>query len=621
MIGSHFLKVVTTILLLRVSGSWADSKPKPPNKWCGKCYEVANLKNPECALPADSFFNAKYPPANDAAIFSCNPRFSGYLPEELSKSVEIILDAGELGGNHKDRASTSKRIVKIYDASGRVLATEEIGYPSRGNILKVPGTKLVGGEGVQDSQNGDNEARQVKYKCTLQGGDGQKAIHGKGTFDLLPEREKGSIVTVDYLSGALRARKVGKQGYDHTFFPFGFYTSWDWIQGQNLDIVMKQMKEDGLTMIHPVPDYGRIADADPAAIANVTKFLDAAERNGLWVAYDLRSSYKNDSSVAFQVNAVKYHPALLTVYTADEPDQGDPLDATTNAYNLVRQPALDGGAHPVSLVLNCEDYYYDRYARGAEIIAQDAYPVSVNTTFSRRWNTTCTLEYGDCGCDMCSGTNNLSDSTVRNQVYQQRLRIMEAEQQVSKSLPGAPVKGRAPIWAVLQGFGAPEEYWPRGPTLDEFVVMAIGGFARGASGIMPWQYSIATDEIRRSAAQKTAHFIHLVSRHVLWDKNTTSHRLDGLDVKAEPGVDVGGWKISNGQILLLLANPGNGDAGGYRAQSFWVKDLNLPNDTKITRLVDTHPGEGSFRLEDGVFKVNLGPLQGVAILLGEHTQK
>ena len=51
-------------------------------------------------------------------------------------------------------------------------------------------------------------------------------------------------------------------------------------------------------------------------------------------------------------------------YTADEPDgTSDPLDDTMMASNLIS--SLDGGDgqggigyHPVSLVLNCEDYYF-----------------------------------------------------------------------------------------------------------------------------------------------------------------------------------------------------------------------------------------------------------------------
>lgn len=333
-----------------------------------------------------------------------------------------------------------------------------------------------------------------------------------------------------------------------------------------------------------------------------------------------------------QVNTFKYHPAVLTFYTADEPDQGDPLDATTKSYDLIRQPELDGGAHPVSLVLNCADYNFDRYARGAEILAQDAYSVSVNTTFSRRWNTTCTVDFGDCGCDNCGGVNNLSDSTVRNQVFQTRLSIMEASQNHdsgsdsgngtdSTHATPTPVKGRTPIWAVLQGFGAPEEYWPRGPTVDEFVVMAVGGFARGASGIMPWEYSIATKEIRTTANSETSEFITALSKVVLWDKHSTSSRLHGFRVVKPDahtaGVDVGGWKTSDGRIVLLLANPGNGDKNGkYSDAEFQVDGLGVSPGAQVQTIFDSHQGKSSIHVDEhGSVSGHLGPLQAKAIVI------
>jgi len=72
----------------------------------------------------------------------------------------------------------------------------------------------------------------------------------------------------------------------------------------------------------------------------------------------------NSTSVTEQVNRIKSRPNLLLWYTADEPDgTSDPLDATLNSYNLVT--SLDGGDgkggigyHPVSLVLNCQNYHF-----------------------------------------------------------------------------------------------------------------------------------------------------------------------------------------------------------------------------------------------------------------------
>jgi hypothetical protein len=72
----------------------------------------------------------------------------------------------------------------------------------------------------------------------------------------------------------------------------------------------------------------------------------------------------NASEVTAQVNRIKLRPNLLVWYTADEPDgTSDPLDATLKSSNLIQ--SLEGGDgtggagyHPVSLVLNCENYFF-----------------------------------------------------------------------------------------------------------------------------------------------------------------------------------------------------------------------------------------------------------------------
>lgn len=105
------------------------------------------------------------------------------------------------------------------------------------------------------------------------------------------------------------------------------------------------------------------------------------EEVGLYLVYDMRKSvrkflvpsvhldildsdYMNATAVTEQVNMIKSRPNLLTWYTGDEPDgTSDPLNATFIASRLVQ--SLDGGDgeggagyHPVSLVLNCENYFF-----------------------------------------------------------------------------------------------------------------------------------------------------------------------------------------------------------------------------------------------------------------------
>jgi hypothetical protein len=140
--------------------------------------------------------------------------------------------------------------------------------------------------------------------------------------------------------------------------------------------------------------------------------------------------------VTSQVTTYKSRPNLLLWYSADEPDGSeDPLNATSMAYSTITSIDV---YHPVSLVLNCQDYQFQSYAAGADIILQDTFMIGNNVTWSNEWNTPCTPDYGDCGCDNCKGV--FEDISNRMDEYTQRMQILGWE--LEKSL-----------WAVPQGFG------------------------------------------------------------------------------------------------------------------------------------------------------------------------
>lgn len=124
------------------------------------------------------------------------------------------------------------------------------------------------------------------------------------------------------------------------------------------------------------------------------------QQNGMYIMFDMRYVYQDAANVTAQVNSFKNWTNLLLWYTADEPDgSSDPLNATSTTYDLIYN--LDG-YHPVSLVLNCQDYYFTSYAAGADIIMQDVYIIGANVNTSLMFDTPCTPTYGDCGCDNCS---------------------------------------------------------------------------------------------------------------------------------------------------------------------------------------------------------------------------
>jgi len=195
----------------------------------------------------------------------------------------------------------------------------------------------------------------------------------------------------------------------------------------------------------------------------------------------LASSYQDPVSVSTQVETLKHRKNLLLWYTADEPDgPGDPLTATRAAYDLIHE--LDG-YHPVSIALNCADHFFEDYVSGADIILPDIYMVGNNVTFSTKYNTPCTKDFGCCGCDNCEGR--FEDISKRLDEARTRLRILGWEKTKL-------------IWAVTQAFGGEEyvpffchvskiyslgsRFWSRPPTGREWLAQALLSINHGARG-------------------------------------------------------------------------------------------------------------------------------------------
>ena len=115
-------------------------------------------------------------------------------------------------------------------------------------------------------------------------------------------------------------------------------------------------------MVHLVPPFD-----------GVEKALDRMEQLGLWFIYDMRwwvyrvmpgikmfnffsRTFQNLTSVEEQVLSIRGRPNLLVWYTSDEPDGWVyPLDKPKLAAEKIKE--LDA-YHPVSVVLNCGDYYF-----------------------------------------------------------------------------------------------------------------------------------------------------------------------------------------------------------------------------------------------------------------------
>lgn len=92
------------------------------------------------------------------------------------------------------------------------------------------------------------------------------------------------------------------------------------------------------------------------------------------------------TSLSAQVLSARKRRSLLLWYTADEPDgTSDLLAGPQSAAERINE--LDHGYHPVSLVLNCFDWYFEKYTAGSDIVLQDTYPVGINATWSTQYDT------------------------------------------------------------------------------------------------------------------------------------------------------------------------------------------------------------------------------------------
>ena len=214
------------------------------------------------------------------------------------------------------------------------------------------------------------EPRLQPYKVFLRGAlvleTGSWHYGFSSEFYYLPAKRKGSSVKIDNLyGGVLVANEATNYSYER-FLPFGFYTSCSGYLNYSIANI-SAYKDLGFNAINPVC---ALPDGD------LTGMFDVLDRSNIWYQYDMRGSYLNLTSVAEQINLMKDRPALLSWYTADEPDGWvDPLNSTRLAYDVLKER---DPYHPTGLVLKWDNYYFEEYTSGADDTMEDAYPVGIS---------------------------------------------------------------------------------------------------------------------------------------------------------------------------------------------------------------------------------------------------
>ncbi|KAH8703176.1 hypothetical protein BGW36DRAFT_354607 [Talaromyces proteolyticus] len=485
-------------------------------RWCGKPYESGSPNiNPGGQLEPPK------PSPTPLLYVQVEPRHSIYVSSE--KTGSFIVDA-----------ALSKYHGEPYRNS-----TQQLGGPSQpfNNLfftisLENTDQVLVSNNVSVNSTNNlfDFDISQLQpqydaYDVVLYGAsdDGNQTFTATTKLFYLPDKKTGSVTKIDNLNGGLLFSNNASNYEFIPFLAFGFYTSW----GGYLELSLENVKtyyDLGYSAIHPVASYS----------SNASLIFDYLDELNLPFQYDMRGTYTNLTSVAEQVTMAKDYSSLLAWYTADEPDGNqDPFNATSLAYDTITK--IDK-YHPVSLVLNCENYYFDKYSQGADILMEDAYPIGINATWSQKWNTPCNTTYGDCGCDNCAGE--LQDVSNRLDI------LAQYEEYLGQS--------PRPVWAVPQSFDG-EQYWDRNPTVDETWVMNQLSLNHKAKSIMMWTFPTLDDLATANSKQSK-----VVTKSPVLDF-LTGAQPKGISVEGHRLLDVAYWIVDN-QALISVVNLGYADS-------------------------------------------------------------
>ncbi|KAF2261416.1 hypothetical protein CC78DRAFT_521863 [Lojkania enalia] len=487
------------VLLQLLLGQSVSSEPpfnNPPGVdiWCGKAYHATNS-----SFDPGGRLTEPTPPGDNRLRLDLRvyPRKSLYLLSE--KSVEFIVDAPlslthgtpyeNWTVNATGRVPFTTLYVDLRDEGHNVIAQAKIPVNSTGNSITIALSD------ISISQNGKDH--QI-YAL----GNSKNAIwsyHEYANLVILPDRnDRGSVARVDNLYGAIEVKSSLTNGQWKPIFPYSFYTSWDWISSTiNNSSATKNLttfRQLGYNIIHPVPPGG----SDPFNHTVFEEFLKICDSLELYVMYDMRHTYQNHTSITQQLSLLQHHPSLLLYYTADEPDGWcDALNATRLSYQHIQ--SLDP-YHPISLVLNCENFYFRNYVDGAaDIVLEDTYPIAVNTSFSSVYHTVCNATYGDCGCDNCHA----GDPSYPAYVFNRFLDIIHRTDALYLYQEWLGWRAKKPVWGVPQAFYDAGSFWQRFPSKLEEAVMGILRMNHGAKGIVAWIYPTSRDieDVTSSLAQ------------------------------------------------------------------------------------------------------------------------
>ncbi|KAH9904888.1 hypothetical protein F4778DRAFT_789590 [Xylariomycetidae sp. FL2044] len=507
-------------------------------RWCGKVYESG--------YPSFEPGGHTVAPSSNGSTYlhvQFKPRYSLYVAGEADASFVVSAALSPWYGGEWANATTDGTVVEPFTELVFSINLVEDDTPLvQGRVgINETGVEFGFDLAAAASSSSPLEPRAAPYEVVLFGASAHADWNYTATSSLWylpdnPAEEGGSVTKIDNLNGGLLFKNAATGGEFVPLLPYGYYGLYN---GSNdtaaADEFVRGYTSDG---------EGLNAIVSLAGFADTNPVYDSMDEQGLHFMFDLRGSYKNLTEVEQRVNTIKHHTSLFAYWTADEPDGWQaPFDLPIAAQSLIH--TLDP-YHPVAVTLNCQDYYFGEYSSGADILMEDAYPIGINSTFSK-WGTACNATLGDCGCDNCAG----------------------AVQDVSSRLDDlAQYEAWLGRWPPLPKYHNPqvfhgEDYWFRDPTPAEARVMNALAFNRGATGIFGWTWPSSDALFETHAQMAGAVTREPVSAFLLGGQPVGNLDAPGAAVAAgvEDVFDAAYW-VRGAQMMISVVNGGYVDIVG-----------------------------------------------------------
>lgn len=512
------------LILLAASTTAQFNNPPGVDIWCGKAYRETNS-----SFDPGGWFEDPSVSSTPWLRLNVKPRMSIYL--DTDKTADVLVDAAvsyfEVGEPISESLLTTpaqKLQVTLSSEDGVSIGSAFLDVGSTENLVAVDLASL--------------SPRIEPYNITVQAILANSSYSTTTAFSYLPYPDSyGSVARLDNLYGGTYAQR-GKNSSWLEIYPYTYYVQWSLYWDANVS-TLNDFAAQGYNMIHIVPT-GTLGDS-PFPWAQFQPYLDRAAELGLWLQYDVLWTPENITSMIEQVTKLRTHPSILSWYQSDEPDgKSNPLNSTGIAYETIK--SLDP-YHPLSLALNCYDFYYSDYAAGADIIVPDVYPISTNTSYSTVYDTVCNATYGCCGCDDCGvGPTVFSDIPHRIDEFRRRDGLIGwAKTQ----------------WFAPQAFGN-ESFWTRYPTAAELQVMTWLGVNHGAKGITMWDYPTTSELFNLTGDLSTVFTGETTAKFLIGGPRTQDLTVSGGD-----NLDAAVWvDQTSGKAMLSVVNLDYDDISG-----------------------------------------------------------